>query len=237
MTITLFKFRPGFGVPCPSPFCMKAEVLLLMSGLSFQSKIIDDPRKGPKGKLPFIKDGDIEVADSSLIQGYLESQYQVDFDGHLSEQEKAIAHAFGRMIEERLYWVLVYSRWIDPNNWQQVSKFWFGDLPPVVKNVLPMVVQRQIKKDLHSHGLGRHDADSIYEFGKADIQALSDLLGDKAFMLGKRPSGLDASAFAMIANVLSKSTPNPLSDYAHTLDNLKPYAERCRQRWFPNFVA
>jgi|GEM_PF-5415914 len=35
--ITLYSFGPAFGLPDPSPFVMKAEVLLKMSGLSARS--------------------------------------------------------------------------------------------------------------------------------------------------------------------------------------------------------
>ncbi|MDR6871877.1 hypothetical protein J2Y55_002890 [Bosea sp. BE125] len=34
--ITLHSFGPGFGLPDPSPFCIKAEILLRMAGLPFE---------------------------------------------------------------------------------------------------------------------------------------------------------------------------------------------------------
>jgi Glutathione S-transferase N-terminal domain len=50
--ITLYTFGPAFGLPDPGPFVTKAEVLLKMAGLPYQT----DPagfRRAPKGKLPY----------------------------------------------------------------------------------------------------------------------------------------------------------------------------------------
>ena len=35
--ITLYTFGPAFGLPDPSPFVMKAEVLLKMAGLPYRT--------------------------------------------------------------------------------------------------------------------------------------------------------------------------------------------------------
>jgi hypothetical protein len=45
--ITLHSFGPGFGLPDPSPFCIKAEILLRMSGLPFQ-RVTGNMRSAPK---------------------------------------------------------------------------------------------------------------------------------------------------------------------------------------------
>src|SRR5215813_744512 len=69
--ITLYTFGPAFGLPDPSPFVTKAEVLLKMAGLAYQT----DPtgfRRAPKGKLPYIDDDGERIADSTLIRWHLE---------------------------------------------------------------------------------------------------------------------------------------------------------------------
>ena len=53
--ITLYTFGPYFGLPDPSPFVMKAEVLLKMADLPFATDTTGFP-KAPKGKLPYIRD-------------------------------------------------------------------------------------------------------------------------------------------------------------------------------------
>ena len=53
--IILYTFGPCFGLPDPSPFVMKAEVLLKMANLPFETDT-GGFNKAPKGKLPYIAD-------------------------------------------------------------------------------------------------------------------------------------------------------------------------------------
>ena len=46
--LTLYAFGPGFGLPDPSPFVTKAEVLLKMAGHPYR-KDTTGFRKAPKG--------------------------------------------------------------------------------------------------------------------------------------------------------------------------------------------
>ena len=55
--ITLYTFGPRWGLPDPSPFVMKAEVLLKMAGVSYEKSVQPDPRKAPKGKLRLLYEG------------------------------------------------------------------------------------------------------------------------------------------------------------------------------------
>lgn len=233
MTITLIQFKTGFGVPNPSPFCMKAEILLKMAGVDYETEILNDPRKAPKGKLPMIRDGGVDIADSALIRKHLEDRYGADFDPGLSDLEKAQAHAFARMIEERLYWVVLYSRWFDEANWSVIREFWFSDMPPVVRNLLPGIARRMTQKSLYGHGIGRHADTEIYDFGAQDFAALSVQLGDKSFMFGDAPTSLDASAYPIIVNSLIDEMPGPVFDAAKSQANFAGYVERCAALWFP----
>ena len=81
--ITLYSFGPAFGLPDPSPFVMKAEVLLKMSGLPYRTDTRGF-RNAPKGKQPYIDDDGERVADSTFIRWYLEKKYTIDFDRDLT---------------------------------------------------------------------------------------------------------------------------------------------------------
>jgi glutathione S-transferase len=96
--ITLYTFGPGFGLPDPSPFVMKAEMLLKIAGLSYR---LDSKgfSKAPKGKLPYIDDDGERIADSTFIRWHLEKTHKVDFDRGLSEEQRAVAWAFERTAE------------------------------------------------------------------------------------------------------------------------------------------
>ncbi|MEM9877679.1 MAG: glutathione S-transferase family protein [Pseudomonadota bacterium] len=232
MSLVLVQYKRGFGVANLSPFCMKAEILLKMSGKPFSIELLDDPRKTPKGKLPMLRDDGTDVPDSTFMQTHLETAHGVDFYPDISAKDKAIGHAAARMCEERLYWVLLYARWIEPENWSKISDFWFGDMPILMRTLIPKVALKEVKGNLRAHGLGRHSRDDIYALGKSDIDALATLLGDQDFMLGRTPTAADASIYPFIENTLIEALPSPLLDAAKAHDNLVAYAARCRSLWF-----
>ena len=72
--ITLYTFGPAFGLPDPSPFVMKAQMLLKLAKLEYQANTKGFFR-APKGKLPFIDDNGTIVADSTLIRLHLEQKH------------------------------------------------------------------------------------------------------------------------------------------------------------------
>lgn len=230
--ITLVQFPSNFGVANLSPYCMKVEILLKMAGLDYEVEFQPDPSKGPKGKLPCIRDGSTVIGDSALIQSYLEKHYGVDFDAGLSETERATAHAFMRMCEERLNWCLLYSRWTDEANWQILRQQFFGGLPPVIRSIVPIIARKQQRRNLQGQGLGRHSTAEVYAFGKADIDALAAQLGTKAFMMGDTPTSLDAIAYPELANLLLLQLPSPMTNAVQARPALVDYVARCTALWY-----
>jgi glutathione S-transferase len=105
--ITLFGFGPAFGLPDPSPFVMKTEVQLKMAGLSYKWQR-GGPQAAPKGKIPFIDDNGLIVADSTFIRAHLETQYRVDLDSGLLTFERALAWSMERMLEDHLYFAMLH---------------------------------------------------------------------------------------------------------------------------------
>src|ERR1043166_6906129 len=159
--IRLYQFPTAYGIENLSPFCMKVEVWLKLAGLDYEIKWTFNPGKGPKGKLPFIKDGNKIVADSQDIIAHLSRAYGIDLDANLDADQRATAHAFRRMLEESTYWALVHFRWIDPATWPKTREGLFGSLPPGVRSLVPRLAQRKIARDLHGQGTSRHPPGEI----------------------------------------------------------------------------
>jgi glutathione S-transferase len=163
--IKLIQFPRMLGLPNPSPFCIKVEVLLKMAGLAYECEFVGNPGKGPKGKLPAIVDDGQAIGDSELIRWHLERKYGVDFDKGLGPAERAVGHAFARMAEERTYWVLVYSRWIEEANWPLFRDTLFKGMPGFLRAVLGPQIRKRVKRMLRAQGLGLHSRDEIYAMG------------------------------------------------------------------------
>ena len=56
------------------------------------------------GKLPWIEFKGQEIADSNFCIGFLEKEFQVDIDSHLTSTERAIGHSIRTMLDENTFW-------------------------------------------------------------------------------------------------------------------------------------
>lgn len=230
--IKLYQFRPAFGLPNASPFCMKVENYLRMAGLPYECPRGADLRKAPKGKLPYIEDDGVTVADSAFIIDYLKRKYGDPLDAHLSAAERAAALACQRMLEENTYWAVLYFRWIDEAGWGLTREAFFDWMRPPLRWIVPAVARRMVRRELHGHGMGRHTRDEIVAIGKRDLTASADLLGNQPFFMGAQPSSLDATAYAFLANVLQVPAESPLKTHARQFPQLEAYCQRMQAQYY-----
>jgi glutathione S-transferase len=230
--ITLHTFGSMFGLPDPSPFVTKGDVLLKMSGVPYQS-VIGDLREAPKGKMPFIMDKGAKIGDSTLIRLHLEQNYGIDFDKHLSPAEKGIAWSVEKMLEDNLYWALVSERWMDDANFEKGPKHFFDSAPALIRPLIVAMVRRGVRKTLHGQGLGRHTRDELLALACRDIDALAAVLGDKPYLMGANKCGADATVFAFSIGVLCPLFASSLCTHAEQYKNLVAYGERMRKEFYP----
>jgi glutathione S-transferase len=230
--ITLYTFGPQFGLPDPSPFVTKAEVLLKMSGQPYKTET-GGFSKAPKGKLPYIDDDGQRVADSTFVRFHLEKKYGIDFDRGLSEELRAIAWAFEKLAEDNLYWALMDSRWTNDANFKKGPARFFKAVPAPVRPLAVAMIRRQVRKNLRAHGMGRHSQAEIVALGTRGIDAVAGYLGNKPFFMGAEPTGVDATMFAFVAGALCPVFDTPLRTAAERHDNLKRYVGRIASRYFP----
>jgi glutathione S-transferase len=233
--ITLFTFGPMFGLPDPSPFVTKGLVLMKMSGLPFT---VDTAgfTKAPKGKLPYINDGNTIVADTSFIRFHLEDKHGIDLDCGLSPEQRGIGWAVEKMCEDHLYWAIVDSRWMVKNNFDKGPRRYFDPAPAIIRPLVISKTLRDVKRTLHGQGFGRHSRAEIERLAACDIDAISAILGNRPFLFGDEPHGADASVFAFVAAVLNPYFDTPILAAARKHENLKAYRDRGMKIWFPELA-
>ena len=233
--ITLYGFGPGFGLPEMSPFVTKTEVQLKMASLSYRKEKAK-PTASPKGQLPYIEDGAEAVADSTFIRAHVEGKYGFDFDAPLSLQHRAQAWAFERMTEHHLYWALIGARWVDPENFAKGPAHFFDGAPAHMREKLREDAQFRVAENYLISGLGRHAPDEDIDLAGRSLLALSVQLGDKAYLMGDTPCGADATAFAMVAGILTPFFTSPLRERMRPFGNLIAYVDRMMEQYYPEFA-
>jgi glutathione S-transferase len=234
--IKLYKFGSIGDVCDASPFCVKIEAYLRLADLPYEALCgAQYLRKAPKGKLPFIEDNGKIIADSNFILKYLKETYGDTLDGDLSDADKAIAHAFIKMIDENLYWVLVHARWKLDNNWAILSQDFFGDIPFPLNKIIAFIARKNVLNASYKHGMGRHSDEEITEIGNRDLKALSDFLGNQAYFFGDKPTTLDAVAYSILIELIRVPIfTAPIFDQAKSYGNLVRFTERFYENYFQN---
>ena len=233
--IKLHGFGPSFGLPDPSPFVTKVEILLKMAGLPYRLEV-GGLRRAPKGKLPYIEDEGTRIGDSTFIRWHLEQKYRVDFDRGLDAEERASAWALEKLAEDHLYWALLPSRWLDDDNFAKGPALFFRSVPVPLRAVVVAMIRRQVRKRLDAHGMGRHSSAEITALGTRSVDTIAQQLGEKPFVMGLEPTGIDATIFAFVIGTLCPVFESPIRTAAERHDNLRKYVGRMTARFYPDYA-
>lgn len=230
--ITLYGAKAGFGLPQISPFVTKTEVQLKMAGLDYATQWAP-PQASPKGQVPFIEDNDERIADSTFIRAHIERKYGFDFDAGLDAVQRAQAWAIERMVEQHIYWSLVGGRWLDDANFAKGPSHFFDDAPAGQRQAIRDGARATVANNHRISGLGRHAPDEALGLALRSLDALATLLGGKLYLMGNMPCGADATAFAVLAGLMTPFFDSPQRRQALTFNNLTNYVERMMALFYP----
>lgn len=200
--------------------------------IPFRTVVDATPFGGPKGKLPWIEHEGRKIGDSGFIIEYLESRFGCDPGAGLSAADRAVSLAMRRLIEENLYWAMVYDRWMVEENWRTFRDVVLGGVPSPIRPAVAFFARRGVRSQLSGHGIGLHSRHEIHAIGLRDIGAIADLLGDGPFLLGERPTEIDAIAYGLLPNIMNVPIASPIKDEALKRPNLVAYVERLGNRYF-----
>jgi glutathione S-transferase len=234
--IKLFQFPRQFAIPNVSPFCCKMETWLRIAGLPYEVVDTPDPRKGPKGKVPFIEDGGRRIGDSSLIIEHLKRTRGVDPDARLDAAQRTTALLVQRTVEEHYAFVLLYTHFIRKAGWQHMRQT-FAGVPAPVRPLVAGMVRRQMRRILLYQGVLRHDDDEIMAAARRDWQAIAALASDGPFFFGAEPTTMDAILFGALASTLLTPVPSPIRDFLQGEPWPVAHTHRMRERFFPELAA
>lgn len=231
--IVVHGYVAAWGLPDISPYVTKLITYMQMNGIPFEYKNQDLSKldtDAPFGKLPYIidTDDDTKVADSNTIIRYLRKKYNVKLDEGLSTSELAISVAFDRLACEHLYWSgVIQPRWKQDEGWEAYIPYIVqgAEVSPELRGALD-AFRTRILAGFEGQGMGRRDVDTVLDFYRTDIDALSDFLGDKKFLLGDKPRTVDAGIYAMLSHLVKQPQKWKGSGYVESKQNLVDYLDR-----------
>jgi glutathione S-transferase len=203
-----------------------------MAGLAFH-KQFSGYAAAPKGKLPYIDDDGVIVADSAFIRLHIEQRYGVDLDANLSPERRAITWSTEKMVEDQLYWG-VHTRWAMDANFELGPAHFFDHLPEDIQAGARQAQRRAVLSHLHGQGFGRHSPGEIAQLVDLCCQAAERLLGRQAFLGGGEPCGADASLFVQSASLTTPAFESPARDAVLRHPELVAFSDRMLNRFFPD---
>lgn len=234
--IKLFQFPRMFGIPNLSPFCCKLETWLRIAEIPYEVVDTPDPRKGPRGKLPFIDDAGVRIADSSLIVDHLVKTRGVDPDLHLDSSQRAIALLVQRTLEEHYAFVLAYTHLVRDEGLRH-TRARFDAVPAIIRPVVARAVRRQVEKILWHQGVLRHTDEDIVQAALSDWRAVLAVMSDGPFFFGDEATGVDAIVFGTLATTVLTPIESPIRDFLKSQPGCVAYVERMFARFYPDLAA
>jgi glutathione S-transferase len=206
--LTLYSYPSLFGVADNNGYGLKVFAFLTITGVPFVHRHTFDASSAPRKQLPYIVDGHEVIGDSDIIIAHLIRRDRLTIDQDLSTAQRDQAHLVNRMLDD-LYWVMSYSRWKDEEFWPAFRDALRHEHPSLSDENL--VEAREFNAQRYYYqGIGRYAPREAYARGCADLQVLADLMPERDFMFGERPSSVDAAVYGFIANIYYYPIETPL---------------------------
>lgn len=242
--VYLYQFARTTSLPSLSPYVLKVETWLRLSGLKYEN--VDHKFKlySKKGQLPFVEVNGQQICDSTNIIKELSQKFEKDIDAGLNNEQKTISHAMISMVENHLTFVIMAWRAKNPGEMVNGYKINFqqslgSKIPNAILNFFFKInYGHRASKKVKAQGIGVHKPDEIVELGKGDLAALSELLADKPFFFGDEPTLLDVVVFATTAQIyfISDDAKYALKEYmVEHCANLVGHVSRIKERCYPDW--
>lgn len=228
--LTVYAFSPAWGLPSSGPFAIKLIAWLRLAGLPHEVRYENDTRKGPKGKNPWIElDGEL-MGDTELIVEHLGERFGASLDEGLSAEQVGRGLCIRRMVEEHLHQVFEHELIVQDAGYQSFKRIIARAAPGFLVPIIGWWLRSHFRKQLKARGVGRHSLDDIARAGRADIDALEALLGDRAWFVADRPTLTDCSVYGLLAPFVKSDFDTAVCSYARSRRRLVEWVDQMGER-------
>ena len=233
--LKLVHFGRAFGRPDGSPFCVKPEAYLRLIDVPYDL-VRGNPMKSPRKQLPVLLHGNKTIAGSQEIIEHLRAEFGNQVDAWLTQEQEVQGYHLAKSVEEYLYFLLLYQRWMLEENFQLVKRAFFGEMPLLARFLIPILARRGSKQRLWGQGVGRYTAEEVDARAYEAVKNLSQTLGEKPFFLGDKPCWVDCSMYGFVTNLMIPDFPRGASLWVREFDNLVAYETRFTELAFPELL-
>lgn len=230
--LVVYGSRPAWGTPDFSPFVIKLETWLRLAGVPYERRDQGNPWMAPKGKIPYVDLDGERLGDSQLILEAVTARRGVTLDHWLTPEQAARGRAIRRMLEEGTYFLTLRLRWLEDDGWAVQRIAFRAVMPPGLGPLILPMVRRNVRRMAQAQGAGRHRRDEAIAMAVADLDAVETLLGDQPFLLGDRPSTVDATAYAFLVAIQNHPGTTPFHERSRA-PRLLAYTARIGAAYWP----
>ncbi len=232
--VYIVQFPSAPHVRTISPFALKLETWLRVNKIKFEP-VYSLKFSSAKGQIPYIELNGMEYADSNQIITKLTNHFGVAIDNGLTKEQLALSHMTTVTLENHTAVAGFYWRY-GFNMYEFTDLVCKGRMPDKAlmfwKRFQPFTQRFKTRW----HGLARHTDEEVAEFSCQDIQALSDLLGDKDYFFGNQPKSLDCTVFGHLAQFIYIPMAFPQQIYIKKhCYNLIQFVDRMRDTIWPDW--
>jgi glutathione S-transferase len=234
--IKVHKFGPSFGLPDSSTFVFKVETYLRMTGQEYETTS-GDVRKAPRKQLPVVEvDGKL-IPDSSVIIDEQEAKRSEKLDAHLDPKQRAVALAYKSMLEEHLYFGIVFMRWACDDGWavfEPSLRSLLGTMgvPSLMRGMIANTARKYTVERTRAQGMGRKPRSEVVAICSQILDSLALELGEKRYFCGDRLTTYDATVYAFGLGALCPAFDNEVRKHAATKTNLVADVDRIKAQYW-----
>jgi len=230
--VYLVQFPVSPDVRSISPFSLKVETWLKLRGIPYEN--VYTLKFGPKGQIPYVELNGEQIPDSNVIIARLTEHFKITGES-LTPSQDALGHTIVRMVENHTCKGNFLWRYV--NQGSEFLPRYFCWISPLRLAITKFMFRKGMPVRMYLDGIGRHSTAEINEFVCQDLKAISDLLGDKDYMLGDAMTTTDCSLFGHLAQFYYvKLRDFPLKDFlVNDCPNLVDYVKRIEAEFWPDW--
>jgi metaxin len=164
-----------------------------------------------------------------------------NIDRSLKEPAVAETTAYSAMLTDRLLPAVLYSQWMDTQNYMEVTSIQYGQMLKFPLSTFYLswryrTIQRALMRGAPPDTTLEQLGIELLARAEESITLISARLGEEQYFNGESPTSLDAIVYGYLEVILQNPLPatNSLHRHLHSCTNLLQFCNRVRAKAFPD---